>query len=67
MHIAATRGFVNYLLHDKRALDLLEWMRDIRVPDEHFFATLNHNPHLDVPGAYKGISSVCIFMQFFLN
>ena len=29
-------------------------MEDIRAPDEHFFATLNHNPHKGVPGAYTG-------------
>ena len=36
-------------------------MRDIRVPDEHFFATLNHNPQLGIPGAYIGefIFEIC--------
>ena len=53
-HIAASRGFIDYVLHDKRAQDLLLWMKDIRAPDEHFFATLNHNPTKGVPGAYTG-------------
>jgi len=29
-------------------------MRDIKMPDEHFFQTLNHNPQMDVPGSYLG-------------
>lgn len=53
-HVAVTRAFVDFALNDPRAVDLLEWMKDIRAPDEHFFPTLNHNPHLGVPGAFKG-------------
>ncbi|ELT88514.1 hypothetical protein CAPTEDRAFT_121732, partial [Capitella teleta] len=54
-HVAVTRDFIDYALNDPRAQDLLEWMKDIRAPDEHFFPTLNHNPHLNVPGAYKDL------------
>ena len=53
-HIAASRAFIDYALNSQQARDLLNWMKDIRAPDEHFFPTLNHNPHLGVPGAYKG-------------
>ena len=53
-HAALSREFVDFALNDPRAVDLLEWMKDIRAPDEHFFPTLNHNPLLGVPGAYKG-------------
>ena len=53
-HIIACRGFVDYILHNQTARDLLEWMRNIYVPDEHYFASLNHNVHLQVPGGYKG-------------
>lgn len=53
-HIVANRKFAEYAINDQRANDLLKWMRDIRVPDEHFFQTLNHNPQHDVPGSYKG-------------
>ena len=53
-HIAATRGYVEYVVYNKAAHALLEWMRDIRAPDEHYFPTLNHNPHLKIPGAYTG-------------
>ena len=50
----ASRGFVDYVLHDQRAHDLLNWTRHTKVPDETFFASLNHNPSLEVPGSYKG-------------
>ncbi|XP_067685318.1 beta-1,3-galactosyl-O-glycosyl-glycoprotein beta-1,6-N-acetylglucosaminyltransferase 3-like isoform X2 [Haliotis asinina] len=54
VHIAASRGFVDYVLHNSTARDLLEWVKKTEVPDETFFSTLNHNPQLGVPGAYKG-------------
>lgn len=53
-HIAASRALIGYILFNETARDLLNWMRDIRAPDEHFFQTLNHNPHMNVPGSYKG-------------
>ncbi|KAH3870381.1 beta-1,3-galactosyl-O-glycosyl-glycoprotein beta-1,6-N-acetylglucosaminyltransferase-like [Dreissena polymorpha] len=55
VHIVANRGYVKFILHDKRAHDLLNWTRQTQVPDETFFATLNHNPQLGVPGAYIGV------------
>ena len=55
-HIAATRAFIDYVLHNKTAQDILQWMKDIRAPDEHYFATLNHNPQKGVPGSYTGKS-----------
>lgn len=54
VHIIASRGYVDYVLHDQRAHDLLNWTRRTKVPDETFFASLNHNPALGVPGSYKG-------------
>jgi len=53
-HVAATREFVQHALTDRKALDLLDWMSDIKVPDEHFFQTLNHNPLNPAPGAFYG-------------
>ena len=50
----ASREFIDFALHDRKALDLINWMKDIRCPDEHFFQTLNINSHLGVPGAYTG-------------
>ena len=57
------RGFVDHVLHDARVVDLLNWTRRVRIPDETFFSTLNHNPALGIPGAYKGgvyIRGACI-------
>ncbi|XP_029646874.1 N-acetyllactosaminide beta-1,6-N-acetylglucosaminyl-transferase-like [Octopus sinensis] len=52
-----SKSFVQYILFDKRARDLLQWMQDISSPDEYYWATLNHlqiNKHLNTPGGYKG-------------
>ncbi|XP_059144878.1 beta-1,3-galactosyl-O-glycosyl-glycoprotein beta-1,6-N-acetylglucosaminyltransferase-like [Physella acuta] len=50
----ASRGYVDYILHNPVASELLEWVRHTDFPDESYFSTLNHNPHLKVPGSYKG-------------
>ena len=62
-HIVASRAFVEFALNDEKARDLQEWMRDTRLPDEHFFNTLNHNPHFGVPGAYKGTCRVQLHLS----
>ena len=31
-----------------------KWLKPTLVPDESFFAVINHNPHLGVKGSYKG-------------
>lgn len=54
IHIVATREFIHFALTDRRARDLLDWLRDAHVPDEMFFSTLNFNTHLAAPGAYLG-------------
>jgi len=57
---AFSRGFVQYLLTNQKARDLLEWMRTTYSPDELYWATLNYryvNPHLHVPGAAHGMYS----------
>ena len=53
-HMAVTRAFVKFAVHDRRAKDLLYWMRNIKMPDEHFFQTLNHNAQMNIPGSFKG-------------
>ena len=53
-----SRKFVEFILNDDRAKDLLEWSRDTYSPDEHYWATLHHtysNPHLHTPGGYSGV------------
>ena len=54
--MAVTFKFVQFALSDRRALELLEFLRlHTRVQDEFFFSTLNHNPRvLPSPGAYTG-------------
>ncbi|CAH8446901.1 unnamed protein product, partial [Schistosoma turkestanicum] len=46
---------VNYILHDKRALELRNIFKQeenlMKVPDELFFSTLAYNPQLEAPGA----------------
>ncbi|OWF44638.1 beta-1,3-galactosyl-O-glycosyl-glycoprotein beta-1,6-N-acetylglucosaminyltransferase-like [Mizuhopecten yessoensis] len=54
VHITVNRGFVDYVLHNQTAIDFLNWTRGIDFPDECFFTSLNHNPHLGIPGTYKG-------------
>ncbi|KAL4234494.1 hypothetical protein ACF0H5_006139 [Mactra antiquata] len=59
VHIVASRGFVEFVCFDKRALDFLLWTNLTKVPDETFFPSLNHNnPFLGVPGAQKEFHGV---------
>ncbi|XP_045209194.2 beta-1,3-galactosyl-O-glycosyl-glycoprotein beta-1,6-N-acetylglucosaminyltransferase-like [Mercenaria mercenaria] len=74
VHVAVQRGFVDYVLHDERAKGILKWAKRTFVPDETFFATLNHNPILNVPGSYRGLpettmwnDSIKPFMARFKN
>ncbi|XP_004477013.1 N-acetyllactosaminide beta-1,6-N-acetylglucosaminyl-transferase isoform X8 [Dasypus novemcinctus] len=53
-YVALTRQFVNFVFHDKRAIDLLQWSKDTYSPDEHFWVTLNRIP--DVPGSMPNAS-----------
>ncbi|KAK6172748.1 hypothetical protein SNE40_016345 [Patella caerulea] len=55
VHIVVNRDFVDYVLNNKTAIDFLEWVKNVDVPDETYFSSLNHNPHLGIPGSYKGI------------
>ena len=45
---------MDFVLHNRVALDFLEWVKTTGIPDETFFSSLNHSPHLFVPGAYTG-------------
>ncbi|XP_023413453.1 N-acetyllactosaminide beta-1,6-N-acetylglucosaminyl-transferase isoform X2 [Loxodonta africana] len=53
-YVALTREFVNFVFHDQRAIDLLQWSKDTYSPDEHFWVTLNRIP--DVPGSMPNAS-----------
>ena len=55
VHVALNRHFVDFCLNDNRSLELRGFFRGSWVPDEGFFATVNHNPDiLGVPGSYFG-------------
>ncbi|CAG5130225.1 unnamed protein product, partial [Candidula unifasciata] len=49
------RPFVDYVLHNDTAKELLNWTKPTFVPDETFFAMLNANPQLGIIGTYKGL------------
>ena len=53
-HIAVSRAFVDFVLHNRKAADFLTWVSDTRNPDEFYFQSLNSSPHLHVPGSYPG-------------
>lgn len=53
-YVAVTRPFVEFVLQDQRAIDLLAWSEDTYSPDEHFWVTLNRIP--DVPGSMPNAS-----------
>ncbi|KAM9100146.1 N-acetyllactosaminide beta-1,6-N-acetylglucosaminyl-transferase-like isoform 2-T2 [Sarcophilus harrisii] len=53
-YVSLTREFVNFVLQDQRAIDLLEWSKDTYSPDEHFWVTLNRIP--GVPGSMPNAS-----------
>ncbi|XP_063115935.1 N-acetyllactosaminide beta-1,6-N-acetylglucosaminyl-transferase isoform X1 [Cavia porcellus] len=53
-YVALTREFVNFVLTDQRAIDLLQWSKDTYSPDEHFWVTLNRIP--GVPGSMPNAS-----------
>ena len=46
--IAATRQFVQFFLTDKRAIEFRNYLRDVKIPEEEFYASLIHLP--GVPG-----------------
>ncbi|XP_067229003.1 beta-1,3-galactosyl-O-glycosyl-glycoprotein beta-1,6-N-acetylglucosaminyltransferase 7 [Chanodichthys erythropterus] len=49
-YYSLTRPFVEFVLKDPVAKDLLEWSRDTFSPDEHYWVTLNHIK--EAPGSY---------------
>ena len=48
-----SRDFVKFVTENRKARELLDWFRDVLSPDEYYWATLHHNPHIGTPGAYK--------------
>ena len=61
VHITVNRKFVEYIVHNSTAHEILGWLKRGPVPDEAYFSTLNYNPQLNIPGAYKGgLSLICL-------
>lgn len=54
-----SREFVKFVTENRIARELLDWFRDVLSPDEYYWATLHHNPHIGTPGAYKGKGKIC--------
>uniref|UniRef100_K1QDF4 Beta-1,3-galactosyl-O-glycosyl-glycoprotein beta-1,6-N-acetylglucosaminyltransferase 4 n=1 Tax=Magallana gigas TaxID=29159 RepID=K1QDF4_MAGGI len=53
VHVTLNRRFVEYVITNRVAADFLEWVNKTGIPDETFFATLIHNPQLEIPGSFK--------------
>ncbi|KAK0064524.1 beta-1 3-galactosyl-O-glycosyl-glycoprotein beta-1 6-N-acetylglucosaminyltransferase [Biomphalaria pfeifferi] len=49
-----SRAFVDIVMTDRRALDLIEWSRGIESPDEYVWSTLHHTKIMKVPGGFTG-------------
>ena len=39
-HVVLSRSFVSFILHNKLANDFLKWVKDTRIPNETYYATL---------------------------
>ena len=46
--IAVSRPFVNFFVNDKKAIDFRNYLKDVKIPEEEFYASLIHLP--GVPG-----------------
>lgn len=65
-----SRKFVEFIVGDKRAKDLLQWSRNTWSPDELYWATLHHtysNPHLKTPGGFSGYPSDKKWLAVYAN
>ncbi|XP_067148265.1 N-acetyllactosaminide beta-1,6-N-acetylglucosaminyl-transferase-like [Apteryx mantelli] len=63
-YIAVTQPFVEFVLQDQRAIDLLAWSEDTYSPDEHFWVTLNRIPG-DKPGNWNSNWQGILYLLLF--
>ena len=49
-----SRAFVQYVIKNKQAKNILGSLEDVKSPDEYYWATLNHNKVLKAPGRFLG-------------
>ena len=55
VHATLSRAFVNFTLNDPKAQSFMSWAKDVVIPDEMVFATLNYNPQVfKAPGSFTG-------------
>ena len=54
VHAALNRDFVDFCIHDNRSFDFQKYLLNTFSPDELFFSSINHNPHLKIPGTFIG-------------
>ncbi|CAF3296693.1 unnamed protein product [Rotaria socialis] len=64
---AFSRAFIEFVQTSPIAKELLDWSRDTYSPDEHYWATLNYNTHLNSPGGYKAKSDPTNWTARFVN
>ena len=50
-----SRRFVEHVLFDKYAQNLLHWSKDTYSPDEWYWATVHYNTNFNPPGGFNGI------------
>ncbi|XP_033758800.1 beta-1,3-galactosyl-O-glycosyl-glycoprotein beta-1,6-N-acetylglucosaminyltransferase-like [Pecten maximus] len=67
VHITVNRHYVDYILHNQTAHDFLDWCNKTSVPDETYFASLNHNPQLGIRGSVNGYVEPYIMNSRFKN
>jgi len=57
-HIAVNPEFVKFVLFSNVSKALQKFVSRAVIPDEVFFPTINHNPHLGIHGSFRGLTEV---------
>ena len=56
--IAATRPFVDFILHSRKAIDFRNYLKELKIPEEHFYASLGRLP--EAPGGYPKNGNIAV-------
>ncbi|KAL5020366.1 hypothetical protein ScPMuIL_003258 [Solemya velum] len=56
IHVTVNRDFVEYVMTNRTAADLLTWVYKAHYPEETYYSTLNHNPKLGIRGTFSDYS-----------
>ena len=56
--IAATRPFVDFILHSRKAIDFRNYLKQVKIPEEHFYASLARLP--EAPGGFPKSGSIAV-------